>query len=259
MLIRLITTLLSMAAIFCLPAQLHAEIASRAPDARQWVESLKQTDIDTLTAPTSLILVDSLGESGAKASNPIFKKFNQKLCRQVSYFVCASPRDAAFSALLNGKSMGTGVASVFAITPANAAVTVSGDKIVLYGKPLSTPVDLDMPKADFAKLNLRTLTDKILTAVAYDAVVLAAKDDYLLVGSTESRLKRPNIQGLIVASSSDKWTLAGVNSKGAGLLSLVSRSGGFGVFQLVLQGDSVGSTVPLGTKVLIETAKRKNP
>jgi hypothetical protein len=251
--------LLSMFAVCLFSQKVLAEIATRAPDARQWVESLNQSDIDALVAPTSLVLLESLGDAGSKTSSPTFKKFNHKLCKQLSFFLCTSSRDAAFSALLNCKGMTSGISSVFAISPANAAVVASGEKIMLYGKPLSAPIEVEMEKADFSKLNLRVLTDKILTSVAYDAVVLAAKDDYLLVGSTELRLKRPNIQGLIVASSSDKWTLSGVNSKGAGLLSLVSRSGGFGVFQLVLQGDSVGSTVPLGTKVLIENIKKKNP
>lgn len=256
MMTRVSATIAAMVVLVLLPSPGLAEIATRAPDARQWAESLKRADLDTLAAPTSLVLVENLGDSGSKAAAPVFKKFNQKWCRQVSYFLCTSSRDAAFSALLNGKSMGSGIAAVFAITPANGAVVLNGDKVFLYGKQLSSPIELDMPKSDFTKLNIRTLTDKILTSVGYDAVVLAAKDDYLLVGSTESRLRRPNIQGLTVASSSDKWTLSGANSKGAGLLSLVSRAGGYGVFQLVLQGDSVGSTVPLGTKVLIEAIKK---
>lgn len=234
-----------------------AEIASRAPDAREWVDSLKQTDIDSIIAPTSLTLVDSLGDGGSKAGATVFKKFNHKTCRQISYFSCTSQRDASYSMLLNGKNLGGGIAAVFAVTPANAAVVASGDKVLLYAKQSTTPLDLGIKKADFTKLNIRTVTDKIMTALGYDAVVLAAKDDYLLVGSTEARLKRPSIQGLIVGSSSDKWSLVDVDSKGAGLLSLVSRFGGFGVFQLVLQGDSVGSTVPLGTKVIIESSNAK--
>lgn len=253
---RLFTTIFLVNYFWFAETPLIAEVATRAPDARQWAESLKQSDLDALAAPTSLILLENLGDAGSKTANPTFKKFNQKSCRQVSYFLCASPRDAAFSALLNVQSQVSGIASVFAMTPANAAVVVSGDKVLLYGKQLSTPIDLGITKSEFVKLNIRALTDKILTSVAYDAVVLAAKDDYLLVGSTEARLRHPNIQGLTVANSSDKWTLAGASSKGASLLSLVSRAGGFGVFQLVLQGDSVGSTVPLGTKVLIEAIKK---
>lgn len=252
-----ITKLLSAAVAWSIAGVALSEIASRAPDAREWIDSLKQEDFEVLIAPTSLILIDSFGEGGAKSGTPVFKKYNHKLCRQVSYFDCAAARDAAFSALLNAKSAGAGVAGAFALSPANTVIAASGDKVLMYGRHSTSPVDLGMSKADFSKLNIKVLTDKILTALQYDAVVLAAKDDYLLVGSTESRLKRSNIQGLVVGSSSDKWSLAGVDSKGAGLLSMVSRYGGFGVFQVVLQGDSVGSTVPLGTKVLIETSKKR--
>lgn len=239
--------------ILVAPPLLIAEVASRAPDAREWVDSLPQSDLANLIAPTSIVLVDGFTEGGLKSGHPSFKKFNHQICRNVSFFICTPPRDATFTALLNKGNMTGGIASVFQVSQANGAVVLSGEKVYLYGKQGGPGAELEMTKANFTKLDVRIMTDKILSALGYDAIVIGAKDDYVLVGSTEARLKRSSIQGLIVAGSSDKWSIAGKVTKGAGLLSLVSRSGGFGVFQLVLQGDSVGSGIPLGTKVIIES------
>ncbi len=244
---------ISILTFMSLPKNVQAEVASRAPDAREWVASINQKELAYLVAPTSIVLVDGFSEGGVKSGQPLFKKFNHKICRNISFFACSSPRDAAYTALLNKGNIAGGIPAIFQITDANGAVVLNGEKLALYGKQGGPGIGLAMNKAEYAKLDVRVLADTLLTALGYDAVVIGAKDDYVLVGSTEARLKRPSIQGLIVAGSSDKWTIAGKATKGAGLLSLVSRSGGFGVFQLVLQGDSVGSGIPLGTKVIIES------
>lgn len=230
-----------------------AEVASSAPEPAEWYQSLTAQDLSQVTAPQNILAVASLSDNSLEKGLSTYKQFNFDACREISVFRCFSPIDAAFTAKLNPQISFLGLKGLWNF-PSVDSVILPLEKVTLYLKQPKLKVNLPISSADYSKANAQLLTDRILTGLGYDGVILATKGDYLLVGSVQSKLQKASKQGLVVGDSHAKWSLVRTKQAGVGLISLVSSSGGLGVFQLLLSSSTSQQSVPVGTKIMLESA-----
>lgn len=243
--------------IFCAVAlsicgSAHAEIAVEAPDARKWFDSLSEAQLKSIVAAKVVAVIDSFGGEDSTEGSPKFLAIDFESCKLISYFECVSPANANFSVVLNNGPSSKGLPGVFNITGADTVVFVKGKKVFISGDEGKTIIETKIKANDFQKVNLKVLADGVLSGLGYDGVILGVNDEYVLVGSTEKRLKRVNLQALAITASQAKWSMGETQKKGASLLSLVNRSGPYAVFQLVV-GEKKGETLAIGTKIILES------
>ena len=238
--------------LFSLNTLVIAAVAEEIPEAKTWYDSLTPAQLGEIKAARVITVVESFANQDQVNGAPKFKTMNFGVCNKVSYLECISPMNANFSVSLNGPEKVKGVSGAFALTGADSLVVLSGEKPTLVGEGGKSTLSIKLKTKDPSKFDVKSLAELILSTVGYDGVILASAGDYVLVGSTERRLKRVNLQGLAIADSQDKWALSASQRKGKSLLSLVNRNGSYGVFQLVMGGDNVAALEP-GTKVLLES------
>jgi len=106
--------------------------------------------------------------------------------------------------------------------------------------------------------NTESLYRWLAKSFGYDGVVLAKKGEYLLVGSSTVFFKKKNIQAMAFRDSEKKFSLRPSEREGMGLLTLVKKSGSYGIFKVLFLGRGF-TDVPLNTKVLIEDTGQKKP
>lgn len=88
----------------------------------------------------------------------------------------------------------------------------------------------------------------------WDGVVLASSGSRFIVGAPARLLRDPDIQALAISGSKDTEILEENDRAGAGLLSLVKKFNGFGVFESVFVDEKVA--IEVGTKLLIERRRK---
>lgn len=223
------------------------------PDVASWAKEV----VDVGGAfPRRIAFVASLPEKGQGA--PVFLELDAAEFNKLGFFQTKDSRDLAWDMKLNASRFAdrdpydvvvelTG-ADTLVVAPESGSwsfVRKSGDgrDVVLEAKAPKSRT----PKAIAAWLP---------SALGWDGVVLARKDDFLLVGSTVAILSTPDIQALAVSSSADKFGLRASERQGAGLLGLAETKDGVGVFDIVLLGQGV-TEIPVGTKLIIEKKKAK--
>ncbi|MCX6127095.1 MAG: hypothetical protein NTV34_20420 [Proteobacteria bacterium] len=248
--VRFLYIFCSFAFLIC--GSVHAEITVEAPDARKWLDSLNEAQLKSIIAAKVVAVVESFGGEDSSEGPPKFLAIDFESCKLISYFDCISPANANFSAVLNSGPTSKGVPGVFNITGADTVVFVKEKKVFISGDEGKTIIETKIKANDFQKINLKILADGILTGLGYDGVILAVNDEHVLVGSTERRLKRVNLQALAISASQAKWSLGETQKKGASLLTLVNRSGPYAVFQLVV-GEKKGDDLSVGTKIILES------
>jgi hypothetical protein len=88
-------------------------------------------------------------------------------------------------------------------------------------------------------------------SLGYNAVVLAVKGDFLLVGRLTEDFKGNALQALAVKESHLSIRVAENASKGLGILAYVSGKGSIAVFRTIFLEKGIVS-VPVGTKLILE-------
>lgn len=227
------------------------EIVEQAPDAREWADTISEVQLREIKAPIFITVVDSFADNDKEKGVPKFHEFNHLECRKVSYLGCMSPVNANFSVMINNANPVRGLTGVFAMTGADSVVYTVPEGLYMSSSDGKSSVQINSKQKD-GKFNTRDFAESIITSLGYDGVVLAVKEDFALVGSTENRLKRLNLQGLALADSHKKWSLAKLRKKGATLLSLVNASGPYGVFRIVV-GDKDKEVLQVGSKIILES------
>ncbi len=221
----------------------------KAPDAKNWSETFDRSDLDRRTVPIRVLVLESLKRSSSGALKTVPLAFNSDMCGQVSFISCVNGADFSYGLKINKVPQTIKDAELAKVSGADALIYSDGESVVFanaYGKDLITIKDA--PKLN-KKLDARRLFDRLLASLGYDGIVLDIKGDYLLVGTFDARLKKRDLQGLLIKHSADSFFIHSKKSKeGAALLSLVGYYGGYAVFKSIIGGD----TVKLGQKVLIE-------
>lgn len=229
-----------------------AEIAEEAPDVRVWAESLPELTSLGLKAPTSVALLTGFQGDDRANGIPVYRDFDPSSCRKSSYLNCRSSADATYSHLLNTSPASLGLDGAFHVTGADAIVYPERGKVYLKAVEQKEPFEMSLAVDDLKALAPAALCEKIIGSLGYDGVVLDVRGGYVLVGSSDSRLKKPNIQGLSLSGSAAHWDLLKQEKEGAGLLALVNRWNGFGVFRVVISGAGQQKIQP-GSKIILES------
>ena len=223
--------------------------AQKAPDAKTWSETFDRSQLHRQNIPHRVLILESLKRSSSGAVKAVPLDFNSDMCGQVAFISCVNGADFSYGLKINKVPQLIKDAELAKFAGAGGLIYSDGDGVVFanaYGKDLITIKDA--PKLN-KKLDARRLFDRLLASLGYDGIVLDIKGDYLLVGTFDARLKKRDLQGLLIKHSADSFSINSKKSKeGAALLSLVGYYGGFAVFKSIIGGD----TVKLGQKVLIE-------
>lgn len=96
----------------------------------------------------------------------------------------------------------------------------------------------------------------ISTALGYDGLVLDRRGEYYLVAAATSYLRKPDLQALALKSSHNKLYIKAGERSGTALLSMVRKSGYFGVFKVTFFGQGINE-IPINTKVILEQTNFK--
>lgn len=107
-----------------------------------------------------------------------------------------------------------------------------------------------------SSFNTESLYRWLAKSFGYDGVVLDKKGEYLLVGSSTVFFKRKSMQAMAFRDSEKKFSLRPSEREGMGLLTLVKKSGSYGIFKVLFLGRGYAE-VPIGTKVLVEDPGQK--
>lgn len=229
-----------------------AAIAEQAPLAKEWIETLTDKDFAVLSAPRSVTVVESFGPGGSANGIPKFKVIEHSKCNEISFFRCTSGQDSNFSASINSSASVKGV---------DGAANLTGVDLVVYpgqeGTMIAEPQKkwtsrLLFDKQIFATFDIGEFIEQVFESLGYDGVVLAKRGDFLLIATTEKRLQKENLQGLLISGSSQRRTLDKSRRKGAGLLSLLNTWHGYGVFQEVAVSTQTSKS-EIGSKILLES------
>ncbi len=227
---------------------------ARADDAPALKDWIKRPRKNGGAFPRRIAFVSGFGEKGEA---PRFLALVGEDFEKVSYLRAADARSALWDLKLNKKLFEETDPQdlVFTLTGADAVLVApdKGDWELLRkdGDRIATVVK----RRGLKKPTPAAVADWLVTALGWDGVVLDRTAEYLLVGSTASILKTPEIQALAVSDTADKIVLKADERKGAGLLSVSESDGGFGVFDVVFLGQGVKS-IPPGTKLIIERASK---
>jgi hypothetical protein len=110
-------------------------------------------------------------------------------------------------------------------------------------------VSLDRLKKVGKTLDARRLIDRALYSLGYDGVVLDVKGGHLLVGTLDIRLRKKDLQGLLIKGSGDTMIIKAESAReGAALLTMMNHYAGYAVFKSIIGTDDVKP----GQKVIIE-------
>lgn len=232
----------------------YADVAEKAMDAKEWFDSLDAKKLASLKMPHRVAVVQSFQAGGTKSGVPKFLIFPDAKCQDYAFFSCAKSANSQFGVAINDPAKIGGLQGVTKLTDADVVVYGEGDKVrVAAGGAIgNSDIELKEMKAE----GVSQFVDETLSGLGYDGVVLDNdRKGFVLVGSTLNKLKGEGLQALSIGKSSDKLLITNANRKGAALLSMVSSSGMFAVFQIVnLASD--GSDIEPGSKIILEEAKR---
>jgi hypothetical protein len=228
-----------------------AALADEAPTLADW---LKKDRKETGAFPHAIAFVTGFGEAGEE---PQFLDLPEADFARASYMRPADTKSALWNMKLNKDKYAEMDPKelVFALTGADTVLVASskGEWELLRkdGKKIESVLKKKKPK----KVTPTAVAEWLVSGLGWDGVVLDRSTDYLLVGSTATILKTPEIQALAVSDSQEKLKLTESERMGAGLLSLSESDGGVGVFDVVFLGQGV-KAIPIGTKLIIEKKKR---
>ncbi len=230
-------------------AAVFAVEVQKAPDAKAWSESFDRSQLERRNIPHRVLILESLRHSSAGAVKVVPLDFNSDMCGQVSFLSCVNGADFAYGLKINKLPQVIKDTEFAKFSGAGGLIYSDGEGVVFANADGKEVITIkDAPKLT-QKLDARRLFDRLLASLGYDGIVLDIKGDYLLVGTFDARLKKRDLQGLLIKRSADSLVINSKTSKeGGALLSLVGYYGGYAVFKSIIGGDAV----KLGQKVLIE-------
>lgn len=237
----------------CFVAAIEAqgEVSKKAPEAKTWANSLDRGKISSLVAPSNILIIQSFSKDTSKNIDIKPLEFNSALCEQVSYIACTSSSDFAYSMKIN--KIPSSFSEDDLMRSVSSSGLIFGDGAQILFKFLGEAERISIPGAEKLSKNMdaRKLFDRLLVALGYDGVVLDVNGDFLLVGTFDARLRKKDLQGLLIKDSKGKILIKSDSAKeGAALLTLVGQYGGYAVFQSVIGVES--SSQMIGQKVIIE-------
>jgi hypothetical protein len=225
--------------------------ASEAPDAATWVKEYLSAEKPTEGVFVErIVAVKALPEKGI----PEFPELKRSVLAEATYFQTVDLKNFMWDLRINSKddSELRDFGFIQKISAADTLLIENGEGkwgVRFKGKNESQNFDTEF------KMNPKGEAKDAATALfplfGYDGIILDTQGTYVLIGSTAKILRQPNVQAMALADSSEKVSLKNVAREGAGLLNLVSVSGGFAVFEITLLGRGL-KKLPVGTKVIIE-------
>ena len=229
--------------------KITAKEVQNAPDAKNWAETFDRSKLDPRFVPGTILVLESITKATAGSVKIVPLEFNSAMCGQVSFISCVDGSDFLFSLKINKVPLMIKDDELAKFVGASGLIYSDGSQVVVSINGSAEKIAIARAPKLNKSLDARRLFDRLLTTLGYDGVVLDIKGDYLLVGTFDARLKRPDLQGLLIKNSAESISIQSKSaSEGAALLSLVANYGGYAVFKSIIGADSV----QLGQKILIE-------
>ncbi len=223
--------------------------AQKAPDARKWSESLDRSQLAIRHIPHRILILESLKRSSSGGVKVVPLEFNDEMCGQVSFMTCVRGADFSYGMKINKVPQVMKDSDFSKLAGAGALIYANGSDVIFANAEGKDVININGSPKLTKKLDARRLFDRLLSSLGYDGVVLDVKGDYLLVGTFDARLKKKDLQGLLIKNSADSLVIQSkIAKEGAALLALVGYYGGYAVFKSIIGTESV----QLGQKVLIE-------
>lgn len=230
-----------------------AEVISTAPDAKVWASELNRKDLNTIKAPINIVVLQRFRKKKPKSIvKPV--KFDHTACGKVSYISCIAPANFSYAVLINKLSVPPSEEDIMSMSGSNALIYNSGKTVKFTGLSSKEKIVIaDTPKLS-SSINTQVLFENLFKTLGYDGVVLAKKDDFILIGSLESRLQRSELQALVIRNSSSSFSTPQTQTKdGAALISMLNHSGGYAVFKTIIANNS--ASISIGDKIVIESGQ----
>ena len=222
---------------------------SQAPDAREWSEQLDRSRLRGLKAPTSMLVLESLGKDDAGKLKASSLEFKSDFCMEVSFTKCVSGVDFGYALRINKFSASVKDVDFARLADARILVHPEGESVYMVDDFTGQRVSLDRLKKVGKTLDARRLIDRALYSLGYDGVVLDVKGGHLLVGTLDIRLRKKDLQGLLIKGSGDTMIIKAESAReGAALLTMLNQYAGYAVFKSIIGTDDVKP----GQKVIIE-------
>jgi hypothetical protein len=232
-----------------------AKKMEEAPDPNVWLEELTANkQLKSTSFPHKIVFIRSWGVKEKEA--PEFLNLDIEAFNKLGFFQAVDVRSVAWDYKLNPE-MATKNPLVIISQLVNVDTFIfapetgpwefirsqRGKRKVLA--KVAGPEDTDP----------QSIYEWLPTALGWDGVVLAQRQDVLLVASTGKILAAPEIQALAVKDSENNFKLP-KGRKGSGLLSLSRIESSLGIFDIIFLEQGV-KTLPVGTKLIIEKKTKK--
>ena len=232
-----------------IPGSVLAEVVS-TPDLAAWISAWKKSPANP-NVPKTLAIIDRWQSAGTDKASPHFGALEPKDCEAWTYLQCEGHGSLNFTVAINTAASGTfkDINAIRKLIQPDIFVLPAdkGWQLQLRGNKENTPFKW-MPNSGDSYA--RELTDTITKALRYDGIVLAQKDNFLLIGSTTEMLEKNDMQGLVLSYSEKSPTISDNSFTGSALISKISNQHGFGLFSLVASLPAL-EILP-GTKVILE-------
>jgi hypothetical protein len=223
--------------------------ATQAPDAREWSEQLDRSRLRALKAPTSMLVLETLAKDDSGKLKASSLEFKNDFCMEVSFIRCVSGSDFGYAMKINKFDARVKDVDFARLADARVLVHPDGESVYLVDSFTGQRVSVDRLKKIGKTLDARRLIDRTLYSLGYDGVVLDVKGSHLLVGTLDIRLRKKDLQGLLIKGSSDLMIIKTESAReGAALLTMMNQYAGYAVFKSIIGTDDVKP----GQKVIIE-------
>jgi len=176
-----------------------------APNLKEWVASLDKSEMAALTAPQTVTVVKAFADDNTKTGVPDYDKTDSEALSRSCYMSAVKGFDVEYSRLLNDPKAGLGIAGALRLSGADTLFFSFKDRLFMRPASLKKNMKIELPADEVIGQDPAKWCHRVLSSLGYDGVVLAAKNSYLLVGSSENRLKAGSIQGLVIAGSESRW------------------------------------------------------
>ena len=231
------------------PRLVVAEVKS-SPDLSSWISAWKKSPANP-DVPKTLALIDRWQNQGTDKASPHFGGLEPKACETWTYLQCEGHGSLNFAVSINTATPGTfkDVKALRRLIQPDIFVLPADNAWQLQLRGKQEIVQLKWTP-DSEETFVKGLTESITKTLGYDGIVLAQKDNFLLVGSTTGMLEKDDLQGLVLGGSEKSAAITDNSFTGSALISKISQQYGFGLFSL-LAASSAQNIAP-GTKIILE-------
>lgn len=206
------------------------------------------------TYPFSIIVLES---DYADKGSPVFANVSNEELEQISYFKPVDTSSLAWDLKINfKKSEGLSGREVLeSLTSASYYLFVPKVGNVVFARRTANGKIEEMFSAKAkSESNWGAIFSWIQKRFGWDGIILASSKNKFIVGAPARLLKEPDIQALAISGSKETEILEKGDRTGAGLLSLVKKYNGFGLFEAIFVDEKVG--IEVGTKLIIERRRK---